>query len=170
MGKRGQPGAGAGGNLETGRTGWPGGGEPRVGELRPGGGGSWDRSRDGLGLGGGAQGRHAGRQASRRPPRPPPCRHAHLFVVILGAQKIVHDGDPGAQLLTQRVQEAVSIPAPHRAGEGEELPAAGRAARVWARGAVGADRPGARLWGGRPAAVQAGVGVGLGAAGGGPAL
>lgn len=92
---------------------------------------------------------------------------AHLLIVILGAQKIIHDGDPGAQLLTQHIQEAVSIPVSHGAGEGEELPAAGRVGRVWAGGAVGANGLWAWLWGGRPAAVQAGIGVGLRAAGGG---
>ena len=99
------------------------------------------------------------------------CLCAHLLVVILRAQEILHDGDPGAQLLTQRIQEAVSVPASHRAGEGEELPAAGGAAAgVRAGGALSADRPGARLRGRCPAAVQAGVGVGLRAAGGGQAL
>ena len=105
-------------------------------------------------------------------PRPPhTCLCAHLLIVILGAQEILHDGDPGAQLLTQRIQEAVGVPASHRAGEGEELPVAGGAAAgVRAGGALGADGPGARLRGRCPAAVQAGVGVGLGAAGGGQAL
>lgn len=94
---------------------------------------------------------------------------AHLLIIILRAQEIIHDSDPGAQLLTQHIQEAVSIPASHGAGESEELPAARRAGRVRAGGTVGADGPGVWLWGRRPAAVQAGIGVGLRAAGGGQA-
>lgn len=97
----------------------------------------------------------------------PTPAHTHLLVVILGCQEIVHQGRSGAQLLAQRIQEAVRVPASHWAGEGEELPAAGWAGGIWARGAVRVAGPRARLWGGRPAAVQAGVGVGLGAAGGG---
>lgn len=91
--------------------------------------------------------------------------HAHLLIVILRRQEVIHNGDAGAQLLAQHIQEAICVSAAHGAREGEELPATGRPDGVWAWGAVGVDGSKAWLWGGRSAAVQAGVGVGLRAAG-----
>lgn len=41
--------------------------------------------------------------------------HAHLLIVILWCQEVIHNGDPGTQLLTQHIQEAICVSAPHRA-------------------------------------------------------
>lgn len=47
--------------------------------------------------------------------------HAHLLIVILGGEEIIHNGDTVSQLLAERVQEAVGVTAAWWPGEGEEL-------------------------------------------------
>lgn len=77
----------------------------------------------------------------------------HLLVVVLPGCKVVHQGDPVAQLLAQGVQELVGVPAAGRPREGEQLLAAAQC--------VGAAVGGVRRAGG---ALQADVGVGVGTA------
>lgn len=96
----------------------------------------------------------------RRRPGPAPLLKqraapaSHLLIVVLGREEVVHNGDPVAQLLAQGIQEAVRVPAAWRAGKGEELLPPGE----------GAERVVRVLGGERGAAVQADVGIGLGAA------
>lgn len=78
----------------------------------------------------------------------------HLLVVILPRCKVVHQGDPVAQLLTQSVQELVCVPAAGRSREGEQLLTT--AQRVGAATVGGVRRAGG--------ALQADVGVGVSAA------
>lgn len=77
----------------------------------------------------------------------------HLLVVVLPGDEVVHQSDAMAQLLAQSVQELVRVPAARRAGEGEQLLAAG-------------ERVGTavRVLRGRGGAFQADVGVGVHAA------
>jgi len=77
----------------------------------------------------------------------------HLLVVVLPGHEAVHQGDAVAQLLAQRVQELVRVPAAWRAGEGEQLLAAGQRAAA-----------AAGVLGGGGGALQADVGVGVHAA------
>lgn len=80
--------------------------------------------------------------------------HAHLLIVILGGEEIIHNGDTVSQLLAERVQEAVGVTAAWWPGEGEELLAPRQRA----------ERVGPVLGGRGRAAVQADIGIGLGAA------
>lgn len=80
--------------------------------------------------------------------------HAHLLVVILGGEEIIHDGHTVSQLLAESIQEAVGVAAAWRPGEGEELLAPRQRA----------ERVGPVLGGWGRAAVQADVGIGLSAA------
>lgn len=49
------------------------------------------------------------------PSTPHILSHAHLFIVILRCQEVIHNGDPRTQLLAQHIQEAVGVSAPHGA-------------------------------------------------------
>lgn len=77
----------------------------------------------------------------------------HLLVVILAGCKVIHQGDPVAQLLAQGVQELVGVSAAGRSREGEQL--------LTAAQRVGTAVGGMRRAGG---ALQADVGVGVSAA------
>lgn len=55
--------------------------------------------------------------------------HSHLLIVVLPRLEIIAQGDPVAQLLAQRVQEFVSVPAAKRARESEQLLASAQG--VW---------------------------------------
>lgn len=50
----------------------------------------------------------------------------YLLIVVLPGYEVVHQSDPVAQLLAQSIQELVRVPAARRAGEGEQLLAAGQ--------------------------------------------